>query len=133
MSSKSKINLKTNNKKFIINADIEQLNRVFINLIKNSEESFLDSLLKNPNFKGKIDIELKNNDTYIDFVIIDNGVGFGIFANNIKDILNPYFTTKKKGTGLGLAIVNKIINDHNGKINFIPIDDGAKIQVVFIR
>ena len=60
-------------------------------------------------------------------------MGFEIFADNIKDILNPYFTTKKKGTGLGLAIVNKIINDHNGKINFIPIDDGAQIQVIFIR
>ena len=58
---------------------------------------------------------------YINFIIIDNGLGFGIFENNIKDILNPYFTTKKKGTGLGLSIVNKIINDHNGKINFVSL------------
>ena len=43
------------------------------------------------------------------------------FSNNIKDILNPYFTTKKKGTGLGLAIVNKIINDHNGSLIFIHL------------
>ena len=67
----------------------------------------------------------------MDFVIIDNGLGFE--ANNIKNILNPYFTTKKKGTGLGLAIVNKIINDHNGSIHFISIDVGAKIQIKFIR
>ena len=50
---------------------------------------------------------------------------------NIKDILNPYFTTKKDGTGLGLSIVSKIINDHNGKIEFIPIDDGAKVEIDF--
>ena len=61
----------------------------------------------------------------------DNGVGFGVFKNNIKDILDPYFTTKKNGTGLGLSIVNKIINDHNGKINFISINDGAKIEIIF--
>ena len=54
--------------------------------------------------------------------MIDNGVGFGVFKNNIKDILHPYFTTKKNGTGLGLSIVNKIVNDHNGKIDFIKID-----------
>ena len=63
--------------------------------------------------------------------IIDNGVGFKIFAANIKDILNPYFTTKKNGTGLGLSIVNKIINDHNGKLNFIPIPTGAKVEIIF--
>ena len=40
MSSKNKINIITNHKKLIINGDEEQLNRVFINLIKNSEEAF---------------------------------------------------------------------------------------------
>ena len=69
----------------------------------------------------------------INFIIIDNGLGFGIFGNNIKNILNPYFTTKKKGTGLGLSIVNKIINDHNGKINFVSLENGAKIEIVFIK
>jgi len=67
----------------------------------------------------------------IKFIITDNGLGFGKFADNIKDILNPYFTTKKEGTGLGLSIVNKIINDHNGKINFASLNNGAKIEIVF--
>ena len=52
---------------------------------------------------------------------------------NIKEILNPYFTTKKKGTGLGLSIVNKIINDHNGNIEFVPKNDGAIIKIIFIK
>jgi two-component system nitrogen regulation sensor histidine kinase NtrY len=64
-------------------------------------------------------------------VIRDNGLGFGIFTENIKDILNPYFTTKKNGTGLGLSIVNKIINDHQGSLNFIDLDEGAEIQIKF--
>ena len=102
-------------------------------MIKNSIESIQEKNVKNVNFKGKIDIRLNNNLSKIDFIIIDNGLGFAEFADNIKNILNPYFTTKEKGTGLGLAIVNKIINDHNGSINFIPTENGAKIQIVFIK
>ena len=48
-----------------------------------------------------------------------------------KNITNPYFTTKKNGTGLGLSIVNKIIHDHNSKIEFFTITNGAKIEITF--
>jgi len=133
LDSKILINLNTSSDDIIINSDSEQLSRVFFNLIKNSIESIQDKRLKNATFKGKIDILLNNNESKIDFIIIDNGLGFGLFTGNLKDILNPYFTTKEKGTGLGLAIVNKIINDHNGSINFIPIENGAKIHISFIK
>ena len=127
------INLNSSRPEIILNSDNEQLGRVFFNLIKNSIESIQDKKLKNVNFKGKIDISINDNTSDIVFIIVDNGLGFGIFINKTKDILNPYVTTKEKGTGLGLAIVNKIINDHNGSIEFTPIDVGAKIQIKFIK
>ncbi len=127
------INLNTSVDNIILNSDNEQLSRVFFNLIKNSIESIQEKKHDNLNFKGKINIKLNDNITYIDFVIEDNGVGFEVFADNIKDILNPYFTTKETGTGLGLAIVNKIINDHNGSLTFTSLNDGAKIQIKFIK
>ena len=127
------INFKSNKTKIFLNSDSEQLSRVFFNLMKNSVESIQDKKSSKVNFKGKIDIFLDERDLEIQFIILDNGVGFGVFTDNIKDILNPYFTTKKKGTGLGLAIVNKTINDHNGSIDFTPKDDGAMIQITFIK
>ena len=117
----------------ILISDSEQLSRVFLNIIKNSIESIQEKSLKLANFVGKIDIEINNDDDYIDFIVTDNGIGFGDLRTNIKKILNPYFTTKKKGTGLGLAIVNKIINDHNGSINFIALDEGAKTIIKFLK
>ena len=51
--------------------------------------------------------------------------------DDLSEILNPYFTTKKNGTGLGLSIVNKIINDHKGELEFFTILDGAKIEINF--
>jgi two-component system nitrogen regulation sensor histidine kinase NtrY len=127
------INLNTNMEDIILNSDNEQLSRAFFNVIKNSFESIQEKRSNNNDFKGKIEISINDNISNINFMIIDNGLGFGVFKDNIKDILNPYFTTKKKGTGLGLAIVNKIINDHNGSIDFIPIENGAKIQINFIK
>jgi two-component system, NtrC family, nitrogen regulation sensor histidine kinase NtrY len=127
------IELKQNQKKIIFICDSEQLSRVFFNLIKNSIESIDEKKLTRDNYTGKIDIEINDFDDYIDFNISDNGVGFGLLENNIKSILNPYFTTKEKGTGLGLAIVNKIINDHNGSIDFQSNNNGAKIQIKFIK
>ena len=64
-------------------------------------------------------------------MVNDNGIGFGMFKDNIKNILNPYFTTKEKGTGLGLAIVNKIINDHQGSLDFKSLENGAQTQIRF--
>ena len=49
----------------------------------------------------------------------------------MQQLIKPYFTTKEKGSGLGLSIVNKIINDHKGELKFIPINNGAKIQIRF--
>jgi len=113
LASKNSINLiyKTNNK--FINGDEDQLNRVFINLIKNSEESFLEQSQKVPSFKGNIDIEISDNNDYIIIVIKDNGKGI----TDAKKAMTPYFTTKKTGTGLGLPIVTKIINEHSGKFS----------------
>ena len=113
LTSKNSINLiKKTNFKFI-NGDEDQLNRVFINLIKNSEESFLEKSKKKPNFIGNIDIEINDNNDYIIIKIIDNGGGI----IDTKKAMTPYFTTKKTGTGLGLPIVTKIINEHSGSFS----------------
>jgi two-component system, NtrC family, nitrogen regulation sensor histidine kinase NtrY len=127
------IELNSNKDSIILNSDNEQLSRVFLNLIKNSIESIQERVHVNQNLLGKIDIVIKDNKDHVDFTIIDNGKGFNELQNDIKDIFNPYFTTKKKGTGLGLAIVNKIISDHNGIIDLIALSDGAKINIKFVR
>ena len=113
MTSKNSINLITNNKENFINGDEDQLNRVLINLIKNSEESFAEILKKDPNFKGIIEIEIKENKDYITCRLTDNGPGI----KDAKKAMTPYFTTKKTGTGLGLPIVTKIINEHTGNFS----------------
>ena len=115
---------KLKNKNFI-SGDSDQLYRVFVNLIKNSIEAIDEKKQKNSNIQGKINVEIDKNNEYIEIKMHDNGIGF----NDTKNIVRPYFTTKKDGTGLGLPIVTKIINEHNGDINFIKKSDGAEILI----
>ena len=129
LDSTIEIEFKNNNNQIFFNSDKEQLSRVFFNLIKNSVESIQQKAEKNTNFVKNISIELNDLDDHISLVINDSGIGFDSLNNNIKEILNPYFTTKTQGTGLGLSIVNKIINDHNGSIEFISKDEGAIVKV----
>ena len=128
-----KITLINDTDKVILKSDKEQLSRVFLNLIKNSIESIHQKAEGNINFNKEITIEIKEIDSHINVVIVDTGIGFENLNTDIKNILNPYFTTKKNGTGLGLSIVNKIINDHNGLIKFISIVNGAKIEIMFTK
>jgi len=126
--SNENLNLDLKNKSkngYIIKGDSEQLYRVFLNLIKNSLEAIEEKKQKVSNLQGKITIEMNKNNEYIVIKILDNGIGF----DDTKNITKPYFTTKKDGTGLGLPIVTKIINEHNGDINFVKNSKGAEVII----
>ncbi len=125
------VNIKIINKigkKILINFDYEQFSRLFFNLIKNSIESINEKAQKTNKLLKNIDIEINQRRDYITVNLTDTGVGFKDIKT--KDIIKPYYTTKKKGTGLGLSIVDKIINDHNGSIKFFNSNNGAKVQII---
>jgi len=125
MSSDNLINMNAFKKNIFIHGDDEQLYRVFINLIKNSEESFVEKKAKKVDFIGKIDIVITSNNSYISIKLKDNGTGI----LDTKKVMTPYFTTKKKGTGLGLPIVSKIISEHKGELLISSEANGTKILI----
>jgi len=90
--------------------DIQQLKQVFINIFMNAHEAM----------QGKGTITVKTETTTVNerpsVLVSITDTGGGIDPAVIDNIFNPFFTTKEKGTGLGLAISNKIILNHQGKI-----------------
>ena len=96
-------------------------------MVKNSIESIQEKALNTSKISKKISIEIEQIKDYIKLIITDDGIGFP--EDKKEEIIKPYYTTKEKGSGLGLSIVSKIINEHNGDINFLKKTSGAIIEI----
>lgn len=105
-----------------IEADYNRINQVIINLVKNSIEALNDTIEK------QIKISTKKLTNSIEIVVEDNGTG--ITKENLQNMKEPFFTTKKNGTGLGVYLSREIIKAHGGKINYKNKEDmGTKVTI----
>lgn len=133
-----KIDLKMEKESLFVNGDLNQILKVIEALIENALESgngnskvnieigeqVNDGSLKN----GVIDIDY-NEHKYIYFQIEDNGKG--IDEKELKNIFDPFYSTKFTGRGIGLAIVYGVVKAHNGQI-FVESEKekGTKIKIL---
>jgi signal transduction histidine kinase len=93
-----------------VNANMQQLNHAFLNLILNAADA-MDG-------RGKLTINSYRVSGKNIICIEISDTGPGIPEENQKQIFEPFFTTKEegKGTGLGLSMVYGIVEDHGGRI-----------------
>ncbi|PHR84717.1 MAG: hypothetical protein COA59_04930 [Colwellia sp.] len=100
----------------------QKLLQVFINMLVNASHAIKST--------GRISIHSCIDQDEIKISFEDNGSG--ISQIDLKNIFNPFFTTKPvgKGTGLGLHIVRTIIDEHQGRIDVSSIiDKGSKFDI----
>lgn len=91
----------------IMMIDRVNLKKAILNILQNS----IDAIDK----KGEIEITtMPSAGGYIELIIKDTGCG--ISDKDLKDIFNPFYTSRMTGAGLGLTIAYKIIQDHRGDI-----------------
>jgi len=91
-----------------IAVDRENLSRAMANLIENGLEAMTE-----PPRQLTVDTEVSNDDFFA-IRISDNGCG--IAHDKIKNIYDPFFTSKTYGPGLGLTFVFRTVQNHNGMI-----------------
>ena len=101
-----------------VNCYPNMLNQVFLNILMNAIHSIEDIKSYDKNYTGKLKLKTEIDGDYLKISIFDNGKGIPL--SDKEKIFQAGFTTKKKGqgTGLGLAICKKIIEKHNGSIDF---------------
>ena len=111
--------------KILIQADSDQLRQMFWNLITNAGQAMEEkggvlkvstSMVLDP-FKG------------VEVVLSDSGGG--IPQDVVRNVFNPFFTTRSSGTGLGLPIVHTIVKRHGGLINLDNrVGEGVTFQII---
>ncbi|MGH1440570.1 MAG: ATP-binding protein [Cellvibrionaceae bacterium] len=97
--------------------DSQRLIQVFINLLGNANDA-------SPEFCS-VTLSSRIEEDRVEIDITDEGTG--IAKEHIKQIMEPFFSTKEtgKGTGLGLAVVFSIIEEHQGNIHVTsPVAQG---------
>jgi PAS domain S-box-containing protein len=87
--------------------DPVQIKQALVNLMKNAIQAMTKG--------GVLTVQ---TDPGVDGVVVSVAdTGGGIPQEQINRIFEPFYTTKKKGTGLGLMIVQRIVRDHNGRMD----------------
>jgi PAS domain S-box-containing protein len=107
-----------------------ELLQVFLNILNNSKDAFLQNQTKTP----LINIDLQEDDKYQIVYITDNAGG--IDPEMIHRVFEPYFTTKDNlnGTGIGLYMSKMIIEKHcQGRISVNNIDEGCCFKVMIAK
>jgi len=97
---------------FYIHADIEQMEQVFINIIKNAMEAI--------DYEGCISFS-----TYLTerkLVITDTGKGIN---NEVAEhLFSPFFSTKKNGQGIGLTLIKEVLHNHDYELSLTTVAPG---------
>ncbi|MCF8566580.1 PAS domain S-box protein [Alicyclobacillus tolerans] len=97
-----------------------QLKQVCVNLMKNAIEAM-------PN-GGVLNVRLKALRTHVQLEFQDHGPGMR--PEQLSKLGEPFYTTKEGGTGLGLVVVYKIIENHQGTIDYLStLGAGTTVRI----
>jgi two-component system, NtrC family, sensor histidine kinase HydH len=115
----------------IVDADPEQLDQVFVNLLLNAIEAMSAG--------GELHVDLVGGDAQVradgdssgrQVSIVFRDTGSGIPDNVMPRLFEPFVTSKERGIGLGLAISRRIMQEHGGRLTASnPPPSGAMFVV----
>lgn len=90
----------------LVTVDPDQLKQVFLNIMTNA----IQAIGKD----GKLSVNIEHIEERVKIAFDDTGCG--IPHEKVREIFNPFMTTKEDGTGLGLSMAQRIVEEHGGSI-----------------
>jgi len=104
----------------------QKIKQVLLNILLNGVQAIGDKA-------GKIQIKTKLLEFPFGFYVSIADSGCGMDKETLKNIFQPFFTTKEKGTGLGLSVCYEIMSEHNGYI-YVESEKGkgTTFSIVFL-
>jgi two-component system, NtrC family, nitrogen regulation sensor histidine kinase NtrY len=102
-----------------LNADLDQLQQLLINLIRNAVDASLES-------GGNVRVGWSRNGSWLHLFVQDEGPGIA----NPSNLFVPFFTTKPGGSGIGLALSRQIAEAHGGSVSLHNRADGKGCEAV---
>ena len=88
-----------------ISADVDQLEQLLINLIRNAVDASLET-------HGAVEVGWSRQGGQVDVWVLDEGPGI----SNTGNLFVPFFTTKPGGSGIGLVLSRQIAEAHGGEL-----------------
>jgi signal transduction histidine kinase len=108
-----------------IEADLELIEQVIINLIQNA----LEAMRETPDPLISI-VALRNDSGQIQISISDNGTGIG--DDVIERIFLPFYSTKANSSGIGLSLSQQIMMLHHARLEVgSGLNNGASFTMIF--
>jgi two-component system, NtrC family, nitrogen regulation sensor histidine kinase NtrY len=104
----------------LLNADPDQLEQMFINLLTNA----VDASLSNGAKPVRVGWRIAESSLVVG--IEDSGLGIA----NTENLFVPFYTTKPKGSGVGLALAQQIARAHGGEIRLVNREDGPGARAI---
>jgi len=110
----------------VVDGDGDQLRQVFTNLVLNGVQSMPDGGVLTLKSAPVPDAEL--------YEVRISDTGIGIALEDLRQVFNPFFTTKASGTGLGLSVSYGIVREHGGCIDIESVPgSGSSFSVILPR
>jgi signal transduction histidine kinase len=97
---------------------------VFNNIILNAAEAMENG--------GLLQIKTEYDDMGSAVKLTFTDTGHGIPKEELYNVLKPGYSLKEKGSGFGLSIVQRIVREHQGKIDLTSVEDVGTTVTIYL-